>query len=61
MLTTFGTFWTGEGLGVTWPFSDAFLLLLVALYLITAFILIAWLRQRKLQLVANTPTVGEPT
>jgi uncharacterized membrane protein len=45
MLTTFGTFWTGEGLGVAWPFSDAFLLILVALYLVASFVLTMWLRQ----------------
>jgi uncharacterized membrane protein len=33
MLTTFGTFWSGEGFGITWPFSDLFLLILAALYL----------------------------
>ncbi len=47
MLTTFGNFWTGEGLGVAWPFSDAFLLILVALYLVASFVLIMWLRQVK--------------
>jgi uncharacterized membrane protein len=52
MLTTFGTFWTGEGLGVTWPFSDAFLLVLVALYLVASFVLIMWLRQVKQQRLA---------
>ncbi|MBV9227877.1 MAG: hypothetical protein JOZ18_01095, partial [Chloroflexi bacterium] len=39
MLTTFGTFWAGEGLGIQWPFSDAFLLVLVALYLLASFLL----------------------
>jgi uncharacterized membrane protein len=52
MLTTFGTFWTGEGLGVAWPFSDAFLLVLVALYLVASFVLIMWLRQVKQQRLA---------
>jgi uncharacterized membrane protein len=52
MLTTFGTFWTGEGLGVTWPLSDAFLLVLVALYLLASFVLIMWLRQVKQQRLA---------
>lgn len=52
MLTTFGTFWTGEGLGVTWPLSDAFLLVLVALYLVASFVLIMWLRQVKQQRLA---------
>jgi uncharacterized membrane protein len=47
MLTTFGTFWTGEGFGVAWPFSDAFLLILAAFYLVTALVLIIWFRQVK--------------
>lgn len=52
MLTTFGTFWTGEGLGIIWPLSDAFLLVLVALYLVASFVLIMWLRQVKQQHLA---------
>jgi len=52
MLTTFGTFWTGEGLGVTWPLDDAFLLVLAALYLVASFVLIMWLRQVKQQRLA---------
>jgi uncharacterized membrane protein len=62
MLTTFGTFWTGEGLGVTWPFSDAFLLVLVALYLVASFVLITWLRQvkqQRLALAGAIPTTRE--
>lgn len=55
MLTTFGTFWTGEGFGVTWPFSDLFLLILVALYLLASFVIITWLRQIKLQQQVRTP------
>ena len=49
MLTTFGTFWTGEGFGVAWPLSDGFLLILVATYLCAAFLLITWLKQVKKQ------------
>lgn len=49
MLTTFGTFWTGEGFGVEWPLSDAFLLVLVGIYLLASFLLVIWLRQRKRQ------------
>ena len=49
MLTTFGTFWTGEGFGVTWPFSDLFLLILAALYLLASFVLVTWLKQVRLQ------------
>lgn len=33
MLSTFGTFWVGEGLGINWPLSDLFILPLLATYL----------------------------
>ena len=33
MLSAFGVFWTGEGLGVTWPGQDLALLLFAALFL----------------------------
>jgi uncharacterized membrane protein len=49
MLTAFGTFWGGEGLGVTWPSSEAFLLVLVVLYLLVSFLLVIWLKQTKQQ------------
>ncbi len=48
MLLTFGTFWSGEGIGIQWPFSDLFLLVLVAFYLLLSLVLIRWIRQRKL-------------
>jgi len=44
MLTSFGTFWGGEGLGIEWWHEDLFLLVLVAFYLAVALALIAWLR-----------------
>ncbi|MBA2680962.1 MAG: hypothetical protein H0U76_21520, partial [Ktedonobacteraceae bacterium] len=49
MLTSFGTFWAAEGFGVEWPLADAFLFILAALYLLSAFALVAWLRQVKQQ------------
>ena len=60
MLTTFGTFWTGESLGVTWPLDDAFLLALALLYLAASFVLIMWLRQVKQQrqALAGATTAG---
>jgi Ca2+/H+ antiporter, TMEM165/GDT1 family len=36
MLSAFGVFWTGEGLGVHWPGGDAALMGLAALFLVTA-------------------------
>lgn len=44
MLTTFGTFWTVEGFHVEWPFSDAFLIILAALYLLASLIIVQWLK-----------------
>jgi uncharacterized membrane protein len=41
MLTSFGTFWTGEGLGIAWWGADFSLLLLAAFYLVIAAVLIA--------------------
>jgi len=49
MLTTFGTFWTGEAFSVVWPLSDVFLLILAAIYLGAAFSLIVWLKRVKKQ------------
>jgi len=47
MLTTFGTFWVGEGFGVNWPGNDVFILVLAALYLLATFVLVLWLKQMK--------------
>jgi len=56
MLTTFGTFWAGESFGITWPFSDLFLLLLAALYLVTSALLITAIKGRKPRVVLATTT-----
>lgn len=47
MLTTFGTFWTVEGFGVSWLLSDGFILVLAALYLLASLVLVMWLRSTK--------------
>ena len=36
MLTSFGVFWVGEGAGVRWPGSDLMILVLVAVFALTA-------------------------
>lgn len=45
MLIAFGTFWTGEGLGLHWPGSDGAIVALIALYSAAAYGAIAVLRR----------------
>lgn len=52
MLTTFGTFWTVEGFGVAWPLSDASLPILAALYLLSSFAIVQWLKAVRRQHLA---------
>jgi uncharacterized membrane protein len=47
MLTSFGTFWTGEGLGIAWWGADLSLLLLAAFYLAVSAALVAAARSRR--------------
>jgi uncharacterized membrane protein len=47
MLTSFGTFWAGEGAGVKWPGEDASLLGILALLLATALLTVRVLRRRR--------------
>ena len=44
LLSTFGTFWALEGLGVAWPHGDLSLLGILALYLGAAFAYLGWVR-----------------
>ncbi len=46
MLTTFGTFWAGEGIGIVWTWSDATLLALFAIYLVTSLAAVWYVRNR---------------
>jgi len=54
MLTSFGTFWAGEGFGYNWPLPipDLFIPILAALYLLSTFLLVMWLRGVKQQISA---------
>jgi uncharacterized membrane protein len=54
MLTTFGTFWTVEGFGGSWPLSDAFLPILAALFLVASLLIILWLKSTRQQAVPST-------
>jgi Ca2+/H+ antiporter, TMEM165/GDT1 family len=46
MLSAFGVFWTGEGLGVPWPGEDFFILGLAGLFLLVALAGVALARQK---------------
>jgi uncharacterized membrane protein len=48
LLTTFGTFWALEGLGVAWPEGDAAIVGLLVLYVATALLYIATERRHAL-------------
>jgi uncharacterized membrane protein len=50
LLTTFGSFWAVEGLGMSWPGQDAAILGLLVLYVLTALANIAIERRRALVL-----------
>src|SRR2546429_7688462 len=53
MLTSFGTFLGGEGFGITWSFADAFIPVLIVIYLLASFILVMVLRQSKQRRIAE--------
>ena len=50
MLSAFGVFWTGEGLGVAWPGQDLALLVFAALFLATGLATAALLRRPALEM-----------
>ena len=58
MLTGFGTFWAGEGIGLHWPGEDWALLALIAFYGLTAAVLVAWVRQRRASGAGRGEVVG---
>ena len=47
MLSAFGVFWTGEGLGVEWPGADFAILVFAALFLGTGFVLTQVIRAER--------------
>ncbi len=46
MLSAFGMFWTGEGLGVRWPGEDIAIVAFAALFLVVAFMSVGLARRR---------------
>jgi uncharacterized membrane protein len=59
MLTSFGTFWGGEGIGISWWHEDLFLPILVVFYLAVTGILILWMRPYAPRKGAPAPTEQE--
>ncbi len=49
MLTTFGAFWAGEGLGVSWPGEDLAILGLLAIFVAAAWLAVWAVRPRPLR------------
>lgn len=45
MLSAFGVFWTGEGLGVSWPGADIAIVAFAALFLMAALAAVAFIRR----------------
>ena len=58
LLSAFGTFWVGEGMGLGWPGEDWSILAVVAAYLVLALALIRLCRSKK-QTTASTLTQHE--
>ncbi len=54
MLVSFGTFWTGEGLGVHWPGGDLAIVVLLGSYAVFSWLLVRALRP------ARAPVAGGP-
>jgi uncharacterized membrane protein len=52
MLSAFGVFWTGEGLGIAWPGADLAIIAFVVLFLATAIGAVALLKNRNAALVS---------
>jgi uncharacterized membrane protein len=47
MLTTFGTFWAGEGVGIDWPGSDGAILAILAFMTLYSLAQVRWLTARR--------------
>lgn len=47
MLTSFGSFWAGESLGVAWPDQDLSILLLIAGYLAASWLIVSSIKRRQ--------------
>ena len=58
MLVSFGTFWAGEGVHVSWPGSDLAIPVLVAVYGLVAWVLVTMLRRGEQSRMSGRAGVG---
>lgn len=60
MLTTFGTFWAGEGIGIDWFAGDATLIVLLGLFTVASLVGVWLVRERLLPAVAAASVSSAP-
>jgi uncharacterized membrane protein len=60
MLTGFGTFWAGEGVGIDWPAGDLVIAVLLAGYLVVALAGVQLVRAASVDRLGPSPTPGSP-
>jgi len=58
-LTSFGTFWSGEGIGITWTLGDVMLPLFIVFYAVLALLLARWLGEPHTPRLRAQPIGGE--
>ncbi len=58
MLSAFGTFWVGEGLGIGWWNQDLSILVIIAFYLVASLVFVSYLRSVKRANSTASPGVG---
>jgi uncharacterized membrane protein len=61
MLTSFGTFWVGEGAGVRWPGGDLAIPMLIGVFALAALAATAWLEHLLPSEEAPADPAGEPS
>jgi uncharacterized membrane protein len=59
LLSAFGTFWAGEGIGVNWPLSDLMLIALLGFFGLFSWFLVFMLHRYELRTNSGPSTVQE--